>query len=420
MRIVYLHQHFKSPTMVGGTRSYEMGRRFAACGHEVHMITSDSDADGRSEETWRETDESGIRVHWTPVPYNNKMSYLRRIDAFIRFATRAAGRARALRGDVVFATSTPLTIALPGVYAAWRNRTPFVFEVRDLWPELPIAMKALRNPLSITAARALEAFAYQRSTHIVALSPGMRTGVVKRGIDPARVSVVPNSCDLDLFDVPASAGRQFREANEWLHDRPLVVYTGTLGRINGVGYLARVAAEVARRDANVRFLVVGGGYEEGQIRQQAEQLGVLNRNLFMMGSLPKHEIPTVLSAADIATSLFIDLPEMWANSANKFFDALAAGRPVAINHEGWLADLIRERGIGLVLHPHDVGVAAGTLLSYLHDETTMALARESARCTARELFNRDVLASQLEDVLLTACGQDVHSKGICTATQRAA
>src|SRR5659263_693161 len=131
MRIVYLHQYFVTPEMAGGGRSYEMARRRAAAGHEVHMVTSDRN--GASDRPkWRETEAAGIHVHWTPVHYENAMVYGDRVRAFVRFAWRAGRRAASLRPDVVFATSTPLTIALPGAYAAWRSRVPMVFEVRDL------------------------------------------------------------------------------------------------------------------------------------------------------------------------------------------------------------------------------------------------------------------------------------------------
>ena len=175
MRITYLHQYFNTPEMSGGTRSYEMARRLVAMGHEVNMITSWREDDGRK--GWFETAEAGIKVHWLPVPYSNKMGFKERISAFFRFAWGAARKAASLPADVVFATSTPLTIALPGVYAARRQKAPMVFEVRDLWPELPIAIGALKNPFLQFMARQLELFAYRNSKAIVALSPGMRDGV---------------------------------------------------------------------------------------------------------------------------------------------------------------------------------------------------------------------------------------------------
>ena len=169
MRIIYLHQYFVLPSQPGGTRSYEMARRLASFGHQVHMVTSDhASAPGRSPR-WEEREEAGIHVHRYPVPYSNAMSYSQRIRAFLQYASRSALRAAQLPGDVVFATSTPLTIALPGVYAARRQGIAMVFEVRDLWPDLPIAIGAITGRLPVTAARWLERFAYKNSAQIVAL-----------------------------------------------------------------------------------------------------------------------------------------------------------------------------------------------------------------------------------------------------------
>ena len=147
MRIVYLHQYFRTPDMVGGTRSYEMARRLVDKGHSVHMITS-SETPSDDEALWRTTNENGIDVHWTPVPYDNSMGYNARIKAFFAFAWRAAHKTATFSPDVIFATSTPLTIALPGVYGAYRAGCPMVFEVRDLWPLVPIEIGALRNPVT--------------------------------------------------------------------------------------------------------------------------------------------------------------------------------------------------------------------------------------------------------------------------------
>ena len=406
MRILYLHQYFNTPRMAGGTRSYEMARRFAAQGHDVQMITSarSPNVSGRGS-GWFETDEDGIHVHWYPVPYSNAMGFTQRIRAFLAFAVHAARRAADLGGDVIFATSTPLTIALPGLYARRRVGRPMVLEVRDLWPEMPIAVGALRGWPMVAAARTLERTAYSRSARVVALSPGMRDGVIRSGYPAERVHVIPNSADLDLFDVPEQSGEAFRAGLPWLGSRPLVVYTGTLGRLNGVTYLARIAAAVARTAPEVRFLVVGDGLEEPEVRRVAAELGVLDRSFFMIGRTSKEQMPAVLSAADVATSLFIDLPEMWYNSANKFFDALAAGRPLMINYRGWQADLLESTGAGIAVPAADPEAAAPLLLGFLGDRSRLERARAEARTLARERFSRDSLARDLEGVLLQAAGE---------------
>ena len=398
MRIIYLHQYFHTPAVAGSIRSYEMARRFVAWGHEVHLITADREARGG---TYR-SDEAGIQVHWLGVPYSNMLGTYGRIRAFFEFAWRAAHKAAELEGDLIFATSTPLTVALPAVYAARRKGVPMVFEVRDLWPELPVAMGTLKGYPLIAAAQWLERFAYRNAAHVIALSPGMKAGVARAGYPASRVHVIPNSADLDLFGVPASAGAEFRAAHPWLGERPLVLYAGTLGAINGVGYLARLAAALKAHAPEVCFLVIGHGPDEEKIRALARELEVLGENFFMIPKVPKAAMPAVLSATTVATSLFIDLEEMWVNSANKFFDALASGTPVAINYGGWQAELLREHGAGLVLDPHDVAGSAQRLLEKLRDEAWLRRAGEASRHLAETRFSRDDLAKQLEGVLLRA------------------
>ena len=399
MRIIYLHQYFATPQDVGGTRSYEMARRLVAAGHEVFMITSDRH--GKFQNGWHITHEAGIQVHWAPVPYANKMSYRQRIQAFLRFAWDAARRAASIPADVVFATSTPLTIAIPAVYAAKRQHIPMVFEVRDLWPEAPIAIGVLRGPL-IPPARWLERFAYRHSAQIVALSQRLKNGVVQAGYPAKRVHIIPNGSDLDLFDVPETLGHHFRWQFEWLQERPLVVYTGTLGRVNGVGYLVRLARAVRLLDPAIRFLIVGSGIEKPSVEKLARDLGVLNENLFMLSPLPKTQIPAVLAAADIATSVVINDPRLWGDSANKIFDAFASGTPVAINHGGGMADLLAETGAGLVLSPTDSELAAHQLVAFLHDREGVARAAQAAHYLATTQFSRDKLAGELEGILVKA------------------
>jgi glycosyltransferase involved in cell wall biosynthesis len=386
--------------MPGGGRSYQMARRLVAAGHEVQMVTSWRKP--TKKRGWFTTVEEGIQVHWLPVPYSNNMSFRERIFSFIRFAFSSARKAASLDGDVIFATSTPLTIALPGIYASWRKKIPMVFEVRDLWPEIPIAVGAISSPVSIKVARLLELAAYRFSASIVALSPGMKDGIVRTGYSPDSVTVIPNSCDLDLFDVPKKYGDEFRSRYEWLGNRPLVIYTGALGFINGVGYLVKIAKRVMELDPDIRFLVVGKGKEKQKIIEAADLLGVLNKNFFMIPEIPKREMPYVLSAADVTTSLVINMKELWANSANKFFDSLAAGKPIAINHEGWQADLLRKTGAGLVLDPVNIDQSAKILLQVIKDRAWIEKAGLAAKKLAHDEFSRELLAKRLEAVLRSA------------------
>jgi len=386
--------------MPGSTRSFEMARRMVEAGHQVHIITSDRLRSGRP----YLTTEAGIQITWIPVKYSNHLNPWARIRSFLRFAIRSGYLAAHIDADIVFATSTPLTIALPAVFTKRRRRIPMVFEVRDLWPEIPIQMGYLNNSLLQLSAKKLETFAYRNATHIVTASPGMTQGVISSGIPQERVSTIPNSCDFDRFDIGPELGESFRARHDWLGSRPLVVYTGTLGTVNGVGYLVHVAAHAWSIDPSVRFLVVGSGKEESRIRSLASKLGILNKNFFMMPMVAKDKMPSILSAASFTTSTVIDVPALWHNSANKFFDSLAASRPIAINHEGWLADLIREYQAGIVLSPTDHQKAAETLIKALHDIQWMASSGKRAYALGKAQFSRDHLARELIDILESVSG----------------
>lgn len=398
MKIIYLHQYFNTPEMSGGTRSYEMARRLVAAGHEVHMITSWREPLDKMD--WYETNEAGIHVHWLPVTYSNNLSYKDRILAFFKFAWQAKKKASQLDGDVVFATSTPLTIAIPAVFAARKKKIPMVFEVRDLWPELPIAIGALKNPLTQFAARKLERWAYFNSKAVVALSPGMRDGVLKTGYPEKQVAVIPNGSDNAEFEFNEDNGKKFRAQRPWLKDRPLLVYGGTFGKINGVGYLVDIAVELKKINPEICILLVGSGAEKDLIVNKAKNYGVWEENFYLEDSIPKNQIPAMLSAAQMASALFIDMPEMRPNSANKFFDALASGTPIMINYGGWMHELVKKYDCGLAMWEKPAAEVASEIAEKITDKEWLSMSGKKARMLAENEFDRDKLAIQLEKVFL--------------------
>ena len=244
MRILYLHQFFITRAGGGGTRSYEFARRFVEAGHGVRMVTA---GDGTRTEDGIEV--VGVRGAYSDYMRATGFSNPRRMLAFARFALGATLAAlRGPRPDVIYATSPPLTMALPALVAAARWRAPLVFEVRDLWPEAPIQMGALRNRLAQRLARALERFVYARSTRLIALSPGIRASLPQD-----RTELVPNSADLDLFD-PSPASGPF-----------LVSYFGAMGEANDL----TAAVEAARLLPDVRFVLMGDGKRRAELERSA-------------------------------------------------------------------------------------------------------------------------------------------------------
>jgi len=398
MKILYLHQYFNTPSMSGGTRSYEMAIRMIEKGHEVHMITSERNPSGKKG-IWRDEIIDGINVYWLSVPYDNKMLFFQRIKAFLLFAFKAGKKAISIGGDIVFATSTPLTIAIPAIKTKKKLKIPMIFEVRDLWPELPIAIGVIKNPGLKYMAKKLELWAYKNSNKIIALSPGMSEGVAKTRYPVKNIHTIPNSTDISLFQVQNDVGLQFRKKCEWMNDEDkLVIYTGTLGEINGVGYLVDIANEFIEINKKVKFLVVGDGIEEQKIRDKAKMNNCLNNNIFMLSKLPKNKMPGLYNISTLATSLFIPLKEMEANSANKFFDTLAAGKPIVINYGGWQKDLIEKYNIGLAIS-RDPKIAAKALNELLINDELLNTMGKNALELAGSIFSRDKLAKKLIQIL---------------------
>jgi glycosyltransferase involved in cell wall biosynthesis len=400
VKIVYFHQYFNTPLMGGSTRSYEFSKRLVNAGHEVDIITTDREPEKESIHTWRTSIEDGVRVHWYALPYSNKLSYSSRILVFVRFAIACSIRAFKIKADLVFASSTPLTIVLPGLLCSGFGRyRPFVFEVRDLWPEMPIAMGALKNPFLKLLARLLERVAYRCSESIVALSPGMRDGIIRAGADPDRVGIVPNSSDIDFFDSANDRSSLF--PYEW-SGQPVIIYTGTVGKVNGIKYLVLLAKELEIIESNVRILVVGDGVELDEVKQIAFDLDVEDSIIKFRPSTDKYEVASLYKLCAMGSNIVIDLPEARANSANKFFDTLAARRPVLVNHGGWMHDIVSKTGCGISTWNMPLKQAALVLHSHLNDEGWKISAEAKATDLALKHFDRNKLFNNLHALLEAA------------------
>lgn len=395
MRITYLHQYFNTPDMAGGTRSYEMARRLVARGHEVHMITSWRQENASTE--WFETVEEGIRVHWLPVPYSNNMSPIKRIQAFFRFAWAAARKAASVPSDVVFASSTPLTIALPGAFAKWWINVPLVFEVRDLWPDVPYEMGVVRSRILLFLARVLERFAYQVSERIVVLTPTMADFLSGKGVSLKRINVIPNVVDLSDFAPEPNAGTDNKRGGHRL------LYCGGMGPAHGPDFLVDLAVALNARSANVCIQVLGNGPLLEKLKGRAEELGVLDKEIVFYGKVPKKAISSYYKEAHASIMTICNVPLLYRHSVqNKFFDSMAAGRPVFANYRGWASEVAESAGAGWILDSEDIQGAADKICKNLGDSEALSAAQAAARRLAERRFDADILAKELEDVLTDA------------------
>lgn len=375
------------------------------------MITTGQDGAGKF--TWRERREDGIRVFSFPVRYSNKMSFHRRLISFLIFVLAASHKAACIPADVIFATSTPLTIAIPAAYAAARQRVPWVFEVRDMWPDVPIAIGAIRLPFLVAAAQGLEKMAYRQAAHVIALAPGMKDDIVAKGIAPEKVTVIPNGCDLDIFEEAAKEKGGLRDEFSWLGDGPLVLFAGTLGKANGINYLIQLAAAATEKIPSARFVLIGDGAEKKAAVKLAMTLGHYERSVFFLEPMSKPQVARWICYADMIICLFTGPAVVWKDAVqNKFFDALAAGKPTACNFQGYQSIFAQEKGVGIILDLTSPARGADQLIESLKDKAWLASVRPKALRLAQGTFNRDILARELLQILIS-----VHQKsGQCEQT----
>jgi len=396
MRILYLHQFFITREGIGGTRSYEFARRFVARGHEVRMVTA-----GGGDRAVDGIEVVGASGAYSDYMTATAMSYPRRILAFARFAAGSALAAlRGPRPDVIYATSPPLTMALPAMLASLRWRAPFVFEVRDLWPEAPIQMGALENPLLRALARGLERLVYRRAAAVIALSPGIRDGVLEAGAPVAAVELVPNAADLELFS-PERDGSELRE-RLGLGDRFVVSYFGAMGEANDLTQVVEAAALLDPEQ--VAFVLLGGGKRRGELEELARRRGAVNV-LFEDPVPDKSSVARLAAASDACLTVFKDVPVLATNSPNKLFDTLAAGRPAIVNTPGWMRELVEQNEAGLFARPGDARDLADKIEQLRADPELARRLGRNARALAERDFGRDQLAARALDVLERAAAR---------------
>jgi len=397
MKVVYLHQYFKTPRVNGGVRSYHFARALSALGHDVHVVTSDPDPAAERGHTLELVD--GLSVHRIAVPYDNTMGVRRRIVAFLSFAASSARVSRRLGGDVVVATSTPLTIALPALWAiALRPKTRFVFEVRDLWPAAPIEMGYLRNPVLKFVARKLERVTYRKADHIVALSDGMASGISESGVAEDKITVIPNIADIDAFRESDASQRTVFDDVPALSGRPIVLYSGTYGRVNGLDYMVELAIEAKKIGSSLAFVAIGTGVERDRVVEFAGREDVLGSSFFALDPVAKSELPNLLARSAFGSSWVIDIPILEHNSANKFFDTLAAGRPMLVNHGGWQAEVLQKTGAGWRLD-RDAAKAVRLLEGIIGADEALDRAGEAAGRLADESYSLPILARRFTEVV---------------------
>ncbi|WP_180174355.1 glycosyltransferase family 4 protein [Acinetobacter sp. YH01022] len=398
MKILYFHQHFSTPKGSAGIRSYAMAQSLIRNGHQVTMVCGSFGA-GQTGLTQpfdkgvRKGNVDGIDIIEFELPYSNSLSFLKRILIFLSFAFKSIKVAFTENYDVLFATTTPLTAGIPGIFAKWLRRKPFVFEVRDLWPELPKAMGVIKNPIVLWMMSILEWVSYHSADRLVGLSPGIVEGIVKRGIDPQKVASIPNGCDLDIFAQEQQAWRPEQVKNTDL----MAIFTGTHGLANGLSAVIEAAAQLQQRGRDdIKIVLVGDGMQKKALMEQAKQLDL--NNIIFHDPVNKTKLAGLMASADVGLQILANVPAFYyGTSPNKFFDYIAAGLPVLNNYPGWLAELIEQTNCGFAVPPENAQLFADALEYAADHRDELVVMGENAQNLARSQFNRQELSQKFAE-----------------------
>ena len=400
MHILYIHQYFGTSLGSAGTRSYEFSRRWVKQGHRITMVTTTANlqeeevamASGR----WvKRFTVDGIDVVAACVAYRPQMGFTRRVLAFLFFLTAASWLALFIRKvDVVYATSTPLTTGIPAMVCKWLKRTPFVFEVRDQWPAVPIGMGILKNRLLIKIALWLERTIYSQSSAVVALSPGMAEGVKSSLKRDVPIHMVPNCSDTDTFN-PDFDGVGIRDEKGWT-EKLVCLHAGAMSMANGLDFIIDVA-EKLREQNDVHFVLLGDGSQKIDLKIRVEQSKLSNVEL--LDSISRRQVPEVFAACDVSLVVFANYPVLEHNSANKFFDSLSAGKTVLLNYSGWQRDMIEDFGAGLGCEQCNIDEFTDKILYLNSHRNELVEMGHKGRILAEERFDRDKLANKVLKVI---------------------
>ena len=396
MKLLYIHQYFKTPEEPGGTRSYWISQELIKRGHRVVMITGSNK--NHPDSAIEHVD--GIEVHYIKNEYNNYMSALSRIKSFISFMFKAIGEGcRQKDVDLVFATSTPLTTGAVAIALKWLKGWKYVFEVSDLWPEALI-QEGVDNPVVMWALRLLEKMSYRKAEHVISLSPGMEEGVLKVGISKSKSTMIPNMAKPDKF-YPRSPSPEIMAKFDIDIHKFNIIHFGSMGASNGLGYIVNAAKVAQERGADdLNFVFLGDGSTQPMLKDMVKGYGL--RNVQFLGDHGMEVVSEIVNCCDASIVSFNNVPILATNSPNKLFDSLSAGKPVIVNSSGWTKDLVEKDNCGFFVDPDNPNDLVDKLLEVKDNKELLKQWGENSRRLSLEVYDKSLLSAKVANVLENA------------------
>ena len=401
MKILFISHYFPPEGNAPAVRTFENCRRWASLGHEVTVITGAPNVPAGKvyegyENRWRQEEEvDGIRVIrvWTYIAANK--GFLRRIFNYLSFMLFSFWHGLWVpKPDVVIATSPQFFCAVGGYFLARLRRRPFVFEVRDLYPESMKAVDAVNNAAIIKAVDMLVDHMYRRSKGIVVVTDSFKDVIAARGIGADKIAVVKNGVDLDRF-IPGPRENVVRKGL----GRGVgfvVSYIGTVGMAHGLEIVLD-AAERLKDRTEIHFLIVGDGAQREALERSAAQSSL--HNVMFVGRVPRDRVPDYIAASDVCL-VTLRAGELFETVLpSKMFELLAMSRPIIMSVKGEASRILDASGGGVAVDPGRSDQLADAVLRIQADPSEAARMGERGRKYVIEHFDRAALSDKYLDFL---------------------
>lgn len=372
MKILYISQYFPPEMGAPSARASELARHWADAGHEVSVLTGfPNHPTGVVPPEWRSRlrhlayhEKAGnVDVYRTWLwPLPNRKAY-ERMRNYASFCLSAALRGMILpRPDVIIASSPQLLVGLSGWWLAFTRQIPFVFEVRDLWPE-SLAAVGVGDERSLLhqALAGIADFLYHRADRIVVVTAAFKTHLRQYwSVSPDKIEVVANGVETDLFAPGSQNARADLRRELGVESRFLVCYVGTMGMAHGLETLLDAAATLQAENPRVQFLLIGEGAEKQRIKSLAHSRRL--SNVRFLDQQPREKIPALISASDACLVLLKKTDIFKTVIPTKMLEFMACARPVVLGVEGEAQKIIEDAGAGLAIEPEN----ANALVSAIH------------------------------------------------------
>ena len=401
-----MHQYFLEQDDPGGSRFNEMTRVWVDEGHQVTVIAGMmhySGSEKRPEYKGKyfvKKDQNGVQVIRCHVSESYNKSFRGRLWGYFSFVFSGlwAGLFKTKgKFDKILVTSPPLFIGLTGYMLSRLKRIPFVFEIRDLWPESAIDTGVVTNKYVIKMAYAIEAFIYRKAKLINVLTPAFRTTLIeKKRVRPEKIAFIPNAADFSLSDdlLTSFDAKAFRKEHS-LDGKFVVTYVGAHGVANHLQQVLQTGKLL--EDTNVQFLLIGSGMEKENLKSMANELKVIN--VRFVDPVPKADVFKYILASDMGASVLKKNDTFKTVYSNKTFDYMACKKPILMAIDGVSRELVEEAGAGKFVEPENPEDFASKIRLYLEDPELLKVQGENGYHYAKQHFDRGALAKKYMKIL---------------------